>query len=136
MSPQIADLIKAVAVALLGAGGPIGIWLTLRKKDPLPREKVQQAEAVQAIEATGVVGEWRQLVDGLKGQNDLLRVQNEALHRQNGVLVQQNTLLREAHSVDVVQKVRALAYVDDLRQHIHEGKPPPPPAWPAGLEAI
>lgn len=145
MSPDLAEVIKTALITLFGAGGTLAAVLTYKtkNKEPLPREKVQQAEAVHAIESSGLVGEWRSINEGLKEQNKLLRSQNDsllkqvaALNRQNSVLVAQNTLLRETHSSDTVQRVRALAYITELRDHINAGRNPPAPPWPDGLEAL
>lgn len=60
------ELLKVLATLLLGPGGVVVLWLTMRHKGaPLPKEVAADAEVTQVLEETGVGAAWKDYADEL-----------------------------------------------------------------------
>lgn len=127
ISAQWADTLRAFITVLLGAGGPIVTWITVRhrnRSDDIPKGRVAEAELTHVLDDTGIAARWQAYADGIE----------ERLNRR---IDEQYRQIREAESrndrlsslVDVHE-----AYERALRRHISDRKPPPPPAYPDAID--
>jgi hypothetical protein len=111
--------LAAIITALLGGGGIGGILAWWRRGSAL---KARAVEAETALEQSRRSSN-NELIDQLQEElrehrtaaNARATAQDERLNR----LDRHHDLARE--------------HIHELRSHIWEGKPPPPPPWPAGL---
>lgn len=112
------EIIALILVAMLGAGGPLVAWINTRSKDQ-PKITTEQAEAQaleKAVEDSGIADRWQTYADRIEARL------NARIDRMEKDL----DASRKAHRI-------ALAYVGDLRLHIIQQLPPPPPDMPDGI---
>lgn len=83
---------------------------------------------VAAITTLGVVGAalLTSRVSNRKLRSDAGQQMIDQLQEENNKLRADNVDLRKARRIQD-------DYIGQLRRHIADGNPPPPPAWPAGL---
>lgn len=116
-----------VMVALLGLGGValttggvlIGVLVSARAQK---RAATVQAEATQATRENALIDQLQEELAGHRAATNERLVEQE--RRMNALEDRNHELMRERD-----------AYRDhahELRSHIWDGKPPPPPDWPAG----
>ena len=113
------DAVVAIIVALFMAGGPVVVWIQTRaanRKEITPKQ-AEETMVTQAAEDLGISERWKNYADGIE---DRLSERIKEL---------EGSLNHSRHSKDV-----AIAYIDVLRSHIHNQKPPPPPPWPPGID--
>ncbi len=111
--------IAAIITALLGGGGVGGILAWWRRGATL---KARQAEAERQL-AESKRASSNDLVDQLQEE---LREHRKAANARATAQDERLNRLDRQHDV-------AREHIHELRSHIWEGKPPPPPAWPPGL---
>lgn len=127
ISAQWADTLRAFITVLLGAGGPIVTWITVRhrnRSDDIPKGRVAEAELTHVLDDTGIAARWQAYADDIE-------------ERLNHRIDEQDRQIRKAEArndrllskIDVHQ-----AYERALRRHISDRKPPPPPAYPAAID--
>ena len=127
ISAQWADTLRAVITVLLGAGGPVVTWITVRhrhRSDDIQKGRVAEAELTHVLDDTGIAARWQAYADGIE----------ERLNRR---IDDQERQIREAESrSDRLASLTTVheAYERLLRTWINDRKPPPPPDYPAAID--
>lgn len=73
----------------------------------------------KAESTSSTVSQWQQLYNGQEQRHKDLEGKVEAVERRLDAATRRERMRDD--------------YIMELRQHIADGKPPPPPAWPADL---
>lgn len=113
------DAVVAIIVALFMAGGPVVVWIQTRaaNRKELTPQQADQAMAIKVAENVGIADRWMNYADGIEAR---LTERIDELEKSLG---------DERHAKD-----KAIAYINELRSHIHRHDPPPPPPWPPGID--
>lgn len=128
MSPaQLTDMLRTFITLLLVPGGPIVAWITLHHKqrsDDIPKQTVTEAELTHVLDDTGIAARWQAYADGIEA-------------RLNRRIDEQNQQIAEAEARN--SRLSGLldvygVYTRTLRVWIQDGKPPPPPDYPAAID--
>jgi type II secretory pathway pseudopilin PulG len=116
--------------ALLGSGGigaivgAVSAWMR--------RGSVQAKKAAEALERAAVAEQALE-VARQSGSNGLIdQLQEELREHRTAANARANAQDERLNRLDG-QHDLAREHIHDLRSHIWEGKPPPPPPWPKGL---
>lgn len=115
----VVALLGLAGSALVFVGAIVGHLLSARAQK---RAAQVQAEANQASRENALIDQLQEELAGHREATNTRLVQQE--QRMNALDDRNHELMRERD-----------AYRDhahELRSHIWDGKPPPPPAWPAG----
>lgn len=142
----MAELLLATLPVLLGPGGVLVVWLTLRQDRKAKREgkdvtmaEAKVAEATHSLESSGVAEAWRAYSAEMEARLNARIAELDAQRAEDAkaaadaartitALYQQ---ARELHARDLAWR----AYAEDLRRDLHNQVPPPPRPYPPQLEA-
>lgn len=128
--------IAVLVTAILGPTGVWGIkelssWFRKKRRDqPITSEDVQEASGVVATLTPDSEAQIRELQNKLNAVTGLL---GDLASRVDTLENERDEARRLAESSDLRFQI-AVAYIARLRDHIVEGKNPPPPDWPVGWE--
>lgn len=120
MPPEAWQAVGVSVAALLGGGGPLAIWLSLRTKNggtKVPKAEATQAKAEIAVQESGIERRWREYADQMQERYD------KRFADQDTKIATLETKQREAWDMIIAQR----DYIFMLRRHIFEGRKPPPP---------
>lgn len=106
MSPDTWQFLGTIAAAFIGF---VGIWLSVRQTSR--QSKTDQGQA---------------LFNELQEERAELKKDRAYLHAEVNALRVEVDQLRNAN-------IELKDFVQELRNHIRRGLPPPPPPWPEGL---